>query len=104
MPYDDFTKRTWKVKLSTTQCQAEEIIRIDGPENEVTVQCGKNHPYGPAIYVPQEDAKGERIERKDEYTITIIAREPKYEIEATFMGVIGGSWTAEDNTGGAGGG
>jgi hypothetical protein len=102
MPFDEFTKRTWKVTDSTTQCQADEIVYISGTEKEVTVQCGKSHPYGTAMYFSPKDERGERIERKDEYTITITAKEPWYEITANFSGGAGGSWTAEDNTGGAG--
>jgi|GEM_PF-5965860 len=107
MPYKDFTDRTWKVCQSDapTRCQVNEIVTFFGPENDVTVQCNKDHPYGPAAYFPENDKNGERIEgtvELEKYKITITDTVPKYRILAAFTGVVGGSWTAEDNTGGSG--
>lgn len=107
MPYKDFTDRTWVVCRSDTptRCKVDEIITFSGPENDVTVQCNQDHPYGPGKYFPEHDKNGERIEgtlELDRYRITITDTVPKYRILAAFAGVVGGSWTAEDNIGGSG--
>lgn len=99
MPYKDFTDRTWKVKESHTSCAVGSIVLITGPEENVTVRCG-GETYKPGQYHPQGGGNGERIARGAEYTIQLIPVEPKYKLQATFTGLVGGSWTAEDNTGG----
>jgi pantothenate kinase len=101
MPFEDFTKRPWKVRESDVpeRCQVEEIVSITGTKENVKVECSEKHAYGPGEYFEQEP---ERIERKGEYTIKIVARQPRHRITATFSDLVGGSWTAEDNTPGPG--
>jgi hypothetical protein len=101
MPFEDFTERPWKVLVSNVpeRCQKDETIFISGTKENVKVQCTEKHAYGAGEYFEQEP---EKIERKDEYTIKIVARQPKLRITATFWGLAGGSWTAEDNTPGPG--
>jgi hypothetical protein len=107
MPYSDFTTRSWKILKSSTPCGRDTIVYFSGPADQVTVCCGKT-PYGLGRYYPAEGRLGERVERKDEYTITIFPPNPKHQLEACFTdtagGRIGGSWTAEDNTTGIQGG
>ena|SRR5436305_4907708 len=100
MPFNDFTDRDWKVCKSDApdRCQKDEIVSISGTEKNVKIECGQKHAYGEGKYFE----KPERIERKDDYKIEIVARQPKHKIQATFGGLAGGSWTAEDNTPGPG--
>jgi hypothetical protein len=101
MPFKDFTERPWKVYHSNVpeRCQKDEIVSISGTERNVKVECDHKHAYGAGEYFEEEP---ERIERKGEYTIKIVARNPKHRITATFSDLVGGSWTAEDNTPGPG--
>jgi hypothetical protein len=104
MPFEDF-KGCWKIQTSTVRCQPESIVRIGGSPKAVTVVCGED-PYGPGEYFDEDLEKGEpeKIEKKEVYAIFFIEKNPKNgkrRIEASFKeGQIGGSWTAEDNTGG----
>jgi hypothetical protein len=111
MPFKDF-KRPWIIVESTVSCQHPDIVRIDGTVNdsvnEVLIFCGKEL-YEPGKYFDRnlEEGKEERVARLDEgkvvYEIFFIEKNPengKARIKATFgEGQIGGSWTAEDNTG-----
>ena len=108
MPFEDF-KRPWKILESTVSCRPEKIVHIEGEEDAVIVLCG-TEPYAPAKYLDRDLEKGkeQRIEKEVEkqivYEIFFIEKNPKNgraRIRAAFgEGQIGGSWTAEDNTGG----
>jgi hypothetical protein len=100
MSFQDFIDGSWIVQWSTTSCRVGSMIHFGGDGMNVTVRCN-NDPYKPGRYFPKEDVREERIESQElnEYTIAIIAREPRFKIRADFSGAVGGSWTAEDNAG-----
>ena len=108
MPFEDF-KRPWIITESSVACQPGEEVHIGGSAAHVLVDCGRA-PYAPGKYFNRDIEKGkeERIEKEDEdkeimYKIFFIEKNPKNgrdRIRADFGGgQIGGSWTAEDNTG-----
>lgn len=107
MPFEDF-KRPWKILTSTVACQPPEIVHINGFVNAVIIHCGKEL-YEPGKYFDRdlEEGKEQRIKREDDkkivYEIFFIEKSEngRDRIKASFgEGQIGGSWTAEDNTGG----
>lgn len=108
MPFEDF-KRPWIIVRSTVSCQPQAIVHIGGSAEEVLVECGRE-PYPPGKYFERDLEKGQeqKIEKVSEdgsvvYMIFFIEKNPenrKARIRATFGGgQIGGSWTAEDNSG-----
>lgn len=99
MDYDkDYRLRSWKVTRSDTACKEKATISFGGDAGKVEVRCStETGPYRIGQYVNREIV-GEG------YKITIIETDPKYKIEAKFDSRgVGGSWTAEDTSGGAGG-
>jgi hypothetical protein len=95
MPFEDFSKKTWKIIApGSEQCETNDTVRISMSDQGVTVECGTKAPYAKAKYNEHTN----RIET-DDYEIRLqITFIPK------ILGPIGGSWTAEDTSGGNNGG
>ena len=94
MPFEDFSKKTWRVTApGSEQCPTGDTVRISiSADQAVTVECGGKAPYAKAKY----NEGTNRIET-DDYEIRLqITFIPKV------LGPVGGSWTAEDTSGGVG--
>jgi hypothetical protein len=95
MPFEDFTKRSWIITKSYTPCTVKSIVLFAGPRTDVVVTCN-GAPYPPGTYYPKSDKGEERIEAPNAYSIVMLDTKPKLTLVASFVGVVGGSWTAED--------
>jgi len=100
MTYKDYKSRIWRVKESNLpECTMGDHVQFIGPHDDVTVKCKGTEQYKGGKY-----NKGSgTIEKQGEYTISIVATEPKYEIRfekqtSKSRGLKGGSWIAEDHT------
>ena len=67
MPFEDFHAKTWRViPPGSEECKAGETVRISGPANEVTIECGGRAPYAEARYnegtnrIETDDARAHR--------------------------------------------
>jgi hypothetical protein len=94
MDYEDF-KREWIVTEfeSDAKCTKGQIVTFDGPATAVTVKCDEETPYGEGtgMYVRELH----RIEVADSKIVKTAPRQIRFDAGRS----IGGSWTAEDNTG-----
>ncbi len=91
MTIDDFTKKNWKViPPGSEECKAGEIVTIEEENGEVTIKCAGSTPYGKAKY----DSARNRIVA-DGYDVRL-----QIVFIPNALTPVGGSWTAEDNTGG----
>ena len=103
MPFEDFTKRSWIITKSDTPCTTKSIVRFAGRPTDVEVTCD-GAPYPPGMYSPKSGDREERIEAPNAYSIVMLDTKPKLTLVASFVGVVGGSWTAEDTASGDSGG
>jgi hypothetical protein len=95
---EDYKRRSWVVCEPSETCTKNAVITFEGDADDVKIQCSsEKQPFGKGKYMDG------RIEGEG-YWIDIVEREPKYKIKAEFQDRIGGSWTAEDTSGGNDGG
>ncbi|HSS78042.1 MAG TPA: hypothetical protein VLV54_15035 [Thermoanaerobaculia bacterium] len=91
---EDYKQRLWIVDGPSETCTKGAVVTFEGDTDDVKIQCSsEKQPLGKGKYVDG------RIEGES-YWIDIIERKPRYKIEAKFKNHIGGSWTAEDTSGG----
>jgi hypothetical protein len=94
MTIDDFTKKNWIVlPPGSEKCKEGDLVTIKQENGEVTIECAGTIPYGKARY----DATRNRIVA-DGYDVRL-----QIVFTPNDLGPVGGSWTAEDNTGGVDG-
>jgi hypothetical protein len=91
MTIDDFIRKSWKVlPPGSEKCKAGDIVILKEENGEVTIECAGATPYGKAKYDPVRNR--------------IVADGYDVRLQIVFipnaLGTVGGSWTAEDNTGG----
>jgi hypothetical protein len=96
MPFDDFSKKVWIViPPGSEECKTGETVEIAmSADGAVTIKCGGKAHYGGAKY----NEGNNRIETETHDIRLQIVFVPKD------SGRIGGSWTAEDTSGGVSGG
>jgi hypothetical protein len=98
MTFKDYTSRIWLVTESDLpECPKDKHVDIQGSESDVIVKCDEIERYKRGMYVDKGD-NGEIIGKENDYRISVVAKEPKYEITFEKLGSIAGSWTAEDHT------
>ena len=103
MPFKDYTEPKWKVTKAGPESKYKEgdhVIFTGSPET-VILQCsGKTH-YREGRYRDDSNI----VERAEEYLVKMSAGSKPLQITFDPAGsVAAGSWTAEDNTPGSGGG